>query len=174
VVAVAVVNGGPGSSDRRVLDRAIALASQAAAAAVATSSPTPSRPSARSLVLDEPARSGVVVTTQELIVRGRVAASAGEVRIMLESSGGKPLATAALDPTGHPRAGFVPFEATFRLSKPRPGGSMMLFVVAVDSAGIPIDGIRRRFTVGAVVEVPERSKAPGRTGASRRTTAPAD
>ena len=117
----------------------------------------------RALRLDEPSRSGVVVTTQELIVRGRVAQDVGEVRIMLESSGGKPIASSAIDPTGHPRAGFVPFEARFRLSKPRPGGTMVLFVVAVDPDGIPIDGVRRRFTVGAVVdvlEVPVRSAAP--------------
>jgi hypothetical protein len=117
----------------------------------------------RALQLDEPSRSGVVVTTQELIVRGRVAQDAGEVRIMLESSGGKPIASSAIDPTGHPRAGFVPFEARFQLSKPRPGGTMVLFVVAVDPDGIPIDGVRRRFTVGAVVEVldvPVRTAAP--------------
>ena len=159
VVGIAVANGGLGRDGPGERDRAIALG-LASPAVRPTTRPAASRPIPRSLVLDEPARSGAVVTTRKLIVRGRVAATAGEVRIMLESSGGKPLATAAIDPTGHARAGFISFEATFRLSKPRPGGSMMLFVVAVDGAGIPIDGIRRRFTVGAVVEVPDGSMAP--------------
>jgi hypothetical protein len=119
--------------------------------------PSASPPSPRALRLDLPARRGEVVTTRELVVRGRVARDAGEVRIMLESSGGKPVATAAVDPTGSGRGGWVPFESRFRLSMPRPGGDMLLFVVAVDRDGIPIDAVRRRFSVGAIVEVP----APG-------------
>ena len=75
---------------------------------------------------------------------------------MLESSGGKPIATAGVDPTGHRGATGCGSRsrARFRLPTPRPGGAMVLFVVAVDGDGIPIDGVRRRFTVGAIVEIP--------------------
>jgi hypothetical protein len=111
----------------------------------------------RQLALDQPARRGDVVTTLELIVRGRVARTAGEVRIMLESSGGKPVAAAAVDPTGH--GDWIPFESRFRLATPRPGGDMTLFIVAVDGDGIPIDAIRRRFTIGAIVDLPARQNA---------------
>ncbi len=135
-----------------------AIGGQAAPAerqAVATAIPSPSaRVAQRQVALDLPARRGEVVTTRELIVRGRVAIAAGEVRIMLESSNGKPIATAAVDPTGFGHDGWVPFESRFRLTTPRPGGEMVLFIVAVDGDGVPIDAIRRRFTVGAIVEIP--------------------
>ena len=156
IVGVALLGGGEG-----VTRGPGALAVVPSPAATAQVVPPVTR--TRALRLDEPSHSGVVVTTQELIVRGRVDQDAGEVRIMLESSGGKPIASSAIDPTGHPRAGFVPFEVRFQLSRPRPGGTMVLYVVAVDPAGIPIDGVRRRFTVGAVVDVldvPVRSAAP--------------
>ena len=124
-----------------------------AALEIAPSSVSPA-PIQRQIALDQPARRGEVITTRELIVRGRVARSAGQVRIMLESSNGKPLAIAAVDPTGYGHGGWIPFESRFRISMPRPGGDMLVFVVALDSDGIPIDAMRRRFKVGAIVEIP--------------------
>jgi hypothetical protein len=123
----------------------------------------------RQVRLDQPARRGDVVTTRELIVRGRVARSAGEVRIMLESSGGKPIAAAALDPTGFGHGDWIPFESRFQLAVPRPGGDMTLFIIAVDGDGIPIDAVRRRFTVGAIIDIPadtaaRRSRSHGEDG----------
>jgi hypothetical protein len=136
--------------------------------AAAVSSPSRPPVGLRHIALDQPARRGEVVTTRELIVRGRVARTAGNVRIILESSGGKPIAAAAIDPTGHGHGDWIPFESRFRLATPRPGGDMTLFVVAVDGDGIPIDAIRRRFTIGAIVDIPAvvRSSGP-RDGRSR-------
>ncbi len=109
------------------------------------------------------------MTTRDLIVRGRVARTAGEVRIMLESRGGKPVATAAIDPTGGGHGGWIPFESRFRLEMPRPAGDMTLFVIAVDRDGIPIDALRRRFTIGEFIDitaVPDgrRSRSSGEDG----------
>ncbi|MGP1674203.1 MAG: hypothetical protein ACTS8Z_03180, partial [Candidatus Limnocylindrales bacterium] len=110
IVGVALLGGGVGGGEG-VTRGPGALAVVPSPAATAQVVPPVTR--TRALRLDEPSHSGVVVTTQELIVRGRVDQDAGEVRIMLESSGGKPIASSAIDPTGHPRAGFVPFEARF-------------------------------------------------------------
>jgi len=87
---------------------------------------------------------------------------------MLESSGGKPIAAAAIDPTGHGHGDWIPFESRFRLAIPRPGGDMTLFIIAVDGDGIPIDAIRRRFTIGAIVDIPARLRSdPSGDGFSR-------
>lgn len=94
------------------------------------------------------------MTTRELIVRGRVARSITEVRIILESRGGKPIAAATIDPTDLGRGDWIPFESRFRLAFPRPGGDLTLFLIAVDENGIPLDALRRRFTMGAIVEIP--------------------
>jgi hypothetical protein len=122
-----------------------------AAVLIAPSSAPPGR---RQLALDQPARRGDVVSTRELIVRGRVARTVGEVRIMLESRGGKPVAMAAIDPTGGGHGGWIPFESRFRLEMPRPAGDMTLFIIAVDGNGIPIDAVRRRFSIGAFIDIP--------------------
>ena len=142
-------------------------AAPSAAAVVTSSSSAPV--GRRQLALDQPARRGDVVTTRELIVRGRVARTAGEVRIMLESRGGKPVATAAIDPIGYGHGDWIPFESRFRLEMPRPAGDMTLFIVAVDGAGIPIDAVRRRFTIGAIIDISavtggRRSRSNGEDG----------
>lgn len=128
-------------------------------------SPSSSPVGRRQLALDQPARRGDVVTTRALIVRGRVSRTAGEVRIILESSGGKPIAAAAIDPTGYGHGDWIPFESRFRLAIPRPGGDMTLFIIAVDGEGIPIDAIRRRFTIGAIIDIPAGPSS--RTGKGR-------
>jgi hypothetical protein len=130
------------------------------------SSPPPSGPPVgqRHLALDQPARRDDVVTTRELIVRGRVARSAGLVRIILESRGGKPIATAAIDPTGGGHGDWIPFESRFQLAFPRPGGDMILFLIAVDENGIPIDAIRRRFSMGAIIDIPGTGSRRGSNG----------
>ena len=124
-------------------------------AAIVSSPPASDPPvGQRHLTLDLPARRGDVVTTRELIVRGRVTRSIGEVRIILESRGGKPIAAATIDPTDFGHEAWIPFESRFRLAFPRPGGDMVVFLIAVDAQGIPIDAIRRRFTMGAIVDIP--------------------
>ncbi len=113
------------------------------------------RPSVpRSVRLDQPARRDEVITTREIVGRGRVAQSVGQVWIMLESRGGKPIATNAIDPTGMPRGAMIPFESRFRVAMPRPAGSMMVVVVAIGADGLPVDAIRRRFELGAIVDIP--------------------
>jgi hypothetical protein len=97
-------------------------------------------------------------------VRGRVARSAGLVRIILESRGGKPIATAAIDPTGGGHGDSIPVESRFQLPFPRPSGDMILFLIAVDENGIPIDAIRRRFSMGAIIDVPGIGRRHGSNG----------
>jgi hypothetical protein len=127
---------------------------QAVAEAVSGPTKGPTVAAERSIRLDQPARRGQVITTREIVIRGRVAETAGEVRIILESSSGKPIATLAIDPIGMPRNGMIPFESRFRLSTQRPAGSMVVSVVAVDPSGLPIDAVRRRFELGAVIDIP--------------------
>jgi hypothetical protein len=109
---------------------------------------------ARSLELDQPAHRGQVVTTREIVVKGRVARDVGEVWIMLESRGGKPIATQAIDPTGMPRGDLIPFESRFHVAMPRPAGSLVVSVVAIGADGTPVEAIRRRFELGAVIDIP--------------------
>ncbi len=115
------------------------------------------RPSGpRSLRLDQPARRDELVTSREIVIRGRVARGVGQVWIMLESRGGKPIATNAIDPTGMPRGDMIPFESRFQVAMSRPAGSMMVVVVAIGADGLPVDAIRRRFELGAIVDIPAR------------------
>ncbi|MGH2474274.1 MAG: hypothetical protein ACRDIL_03335, partial [Candidatus Limnocylindrales bacterium] len=121
----------------------------------------------RSVRLDEPARRDEVVTSREIVVRGRVARSVGQIWIMLESRGGKPIATNAIDPTGMPRGEMIPFESRFQVAMPRPAGSMMVVVVAIGPDGVPVDAIRRRFELGAIIDIPARVRTdapPVRSG----------
>jgi hypothetical protein len=114
----------------------------------------PHSASPRSLQVDQPARRGQVVTTREIVVKGRVSRGVGEVWIMLESRGGKPIATKTIDPTGMPRGDMIPFESRFRVAMPRPAGSLVVSVVAIGAGGTPVEAIRRRFELGAVIDIP--------------------
>ncbi len=96
-----------------------------------------------------PARS----TTREVVVRGRVARSLGDVRIVLQSQNGSKIASASIDPTGGGHGGWVPFESRFRLA-PDDQGERPAFIVAVDAGGSPIDPVRHPFGDRAYVFIP--------------------
>jgi hypothetical protein len=107
-------------------------------------------------VLDFPSRSGQEITSRQLIVHGRIAEGVRDVRLILETSAGKLLATGEVDPTGLPRLGMIPFVTTFEVSNPRPGRSLVLYVVPVDGDGVPLDAERLRFVIGVMVDIPAR------------------
>jgi hypothetical protein len=96
----------------------------------------------------------VEIGPREVVVRGRVSEALGDVRIMLQSSTGQPIATAAIDPTGGGHADWIPFESRFRLSLPAQGGEWPAFIVAVDRDGTPIEPFRHRFSNRAYVSIP--------------------
>lgn len=95
--------------------------------------------------LQEPAAAGTVVTTPDLVIRGYLLEGGGPVRVVLESSGGKPMLTRTLSPSPW-------FVVNLPLSNPRPGGEMTVSVIAYDLDGIPIDVVRRRVVIGAIAE----------------------
>jgi hypothetical protein len=119
------------------------------------------------LRLDRPARRDEVVRTREIVVRGHVALGIAQVWVSLES-GGRPIATKSIDPTGMPRGNLVPFETRFTVDRPRPAGPLFVTVVAVGSDGVPIDALRRRFSLGEWLEL--RGPITNRpwSGAARR------
>jgi hypothetical protein len=87
-----------------------------------------------------------------LLVRGWVAETRRDLRVMVTTGRGRPIDIAQIDPTGMPRNGMVPFEAMFRIPRALadPGGGM--FVVPVGTAGNDL-GIDRVLVQGAVVEL---------------------
>lgn len=95
--------------------------------------------------LQEPAAAGSIVTTPDLVIRGYLRERGGPVRVLLESSGGKPMLTRTLSPAPW-------FVVNLPLSNPRPGGEMTVSVIAYDLDGIPIDVVRRRVVIGAIAE----------------------
>lgn len=115
----------------------------------------------RSVRIDRPARPDEVVRTREIVVRGQVTKGVSQVWITLES-GGRPIATRSIDPTGMPRNNLVPFETRFRVDRPRPAGPLFVMVVAIGSDGVPIDAMRRRFMLGEWLELrgPVRNGVP--------------
>jgi hypothetical protein len=110
------------------------------------------RAASTSLWLDVPAHRDVLVTSPQVIVRGRTSSAITTLWIVMESSNGKPVAARTIDVSGTPRDGQIPFESRFRLSMPRPAGRLTVMVVAVGSDGVPVDAVRRRFQLGAVVD----------------------
>jgi hypothetical protein len=107
------------------------------------------------IVLESPATQNATITTRNLVVRGHLPSGGGLVTIVLESSGNKTVSTQTVQPARvrGPAApdGRSTFLATFALSNPRPGGRMVIQVIAYDSAGTPLDSVRRRIRIGAVV-----------------------
>jgi hypothetical protein len=93
---------------------------------------------------------------REVVVRGRVAATLGDVRIILQSRTGTQIASAALDPTGHGHADWVPFESRFSVA-PDDEGRWPAFIVAVDAAGRPIERVRHPFNVATYLFIPASS-----------------
>lgn len=96
------------------------------------------------------------VATREVVVRGRVAAALGEVRIVLQSHAGAEVASASIDPTGHGHADWVPFESRFLLS-PDDQGDWPAYIVAVDGGGIAIESARYPFNVRTYLFIPASS-----------------
>ena len=90
---------------------------------------------------------------RDLLVRGWVARSIGDLHVMVASATLEPIAIAAIDPTGKPRNGMVPFEAAFHLPRAAADTSRDLFVVPVDGTGWPIARAETRRVEGAIVEL---------------------
>ena len=101
-------------------------------------------------------RAVALPTTREVVVRGRVAVTLGDVRIVLQSRAGTEIASASIDPTGHGHADWVPFESRFRLAGDGEG-EQPAFIVAVDGDGRPIDDVRHPFSVGRYLFIPASS-----------------
>ena len=114
-------------------------------------------------------RAVALPTTREVVVRGRVAVTLGDVRIVLQSRTGTELASAGIDPTGHGHADWVPFESRFRLERDGEGEPPAFFI-AVDGDGQPIDHVRHPFSVGSYLFIPASSgPAMAPAAQSRRT-----
>ena len=131
-------------------DPVAATAPIAPAVAVATSAPVRDHV----IVLESPATQNATITTRTLVVRGHLPSGGGLVTIVLESSGNKTVSTQTIQPARlrGPAApdGRSTFLATFALSNPRPGGRMVIQVIAYDRRGMPFDSVRRRIQVGAL------------------------
>jgi hypothetical protein len=101
-----------------------------------------------------PASDVIVHTaTRALLVRGWVASGIDDVRVMVASASLEPIAIAAIDPTGMPRNGMVPFEAVFRLPREAADAGRDLYVVPVDGTGFPIARAETRRVEGSIVEL---------------------
>ena len=88
-----------------------------------------------------------------LLVRGWVARSIGDLHVMVASATLEPIAIAAIDPTGMPRNGMVPFEAIFQLPRAAAEVGRDLYVVPVDGTGFPIARAETRRVEGSIVEL---------------------
>ena len=84
------------------------------------------------------------------------------MRVTLESSGGKLIASETLESVG----GATPFRVDFPLSNPRPGGRMVVQVVAFTTHGIPLEVVRIPVEIGALL--PGTPRHVGRTGEGTR------
>lgn len=90
---------------------------------------------------------------RELLVRGWVARRLGDLHVMVASATLEPIAIAAIDPTGMPRNGMVPFEAVFQLPRAAAEAGRDLYVVPVDGSGFPIARAETRRVEGSIVEL---------------------
>jgi hypothetical protein len=148
VVGLAVIGGTGQTGAARSVPAAVGPVTPAVAATL---------PKEHIIVLDSPAIQNAEITSRDLVVRGHLKAStgAGPVSIVLESSGSKVLSLRTVYPVLVPWAvdpeDRSVFRATFPLSNPRPGGRMVIQVIAYDSAGTPLDSVRRRIRIGAVL-----------------------
>ena len=122
--------------------------------------PTPRAADATPVLrVDAPSRVGAIITTPGLVVRGSRIGPSGPLRVTVESSGAKLVASEMLPASGAGGA----FQVEFPLSNPRPGGSMVVQVVAFAPNGIPLEVVRIPVEIGAVAEGAPR--AVGRTAA---------
>ena len=97
-----------------------------------------------------------VAMTREVVVRGRVAATLGVVRIVMQSRSGAEIASAAVDPTGHGHAAWVPFESRFLIA-PDGDGNWPAFIVAVGAGGKLIEPVRHPFNARPYLVIPASS-----------------
>ncbi len=140
----------------RAGERAVALEPTIVIASVAPAlaGADPRQTVARLIVIESPATTNAVITSPDLVVRGYVLSGTGPIDIVLESSGNKTLATKTVQPMSGSGAlfsgGRSSFSATFPLSNPRPGGRMVIQVIAFDHTGRPLESLRRRIRIGAI------------------------
>ena len=111
----------------------------------AAASPVASGVAARPTI--DPAR------PRELLVRGWVARRIGDLHVMVASATLERIAIAAIDPTGMPRNGMVPFEAVVQLPRVAAEADRELYVVPVDGTGFPIARAETRRVEGSIVEL---------------------
>jgi hypothetical protein len=109
------------------------------------------------LKIVSPSRDGAVITTPALIVRGSRSGPAGPTQVTLLAEG-TALARQTLPANGAGGA----FQIELPVPGPRPGGSMVVEVVAFTTAVRPIRTLRIPVQIGAVVEGAPRTV--GRTG----------
>jgi len=88
---------------------------------------------------------------RDVVVRGWVAQSIGDLHVMVASATREPITVSAIDPTGKPRNGMVPFEATVRIPAAASDAGIDLFVVPVDGAGRWLADAETHPVEGAVV-----------------------
>jgi hypothetical protein len=99
---------------------------------------------------------GAAVTVPErrvLVVRGRVARDAANVRIGLTTGGGTTVAIASLDPTGHGHGSWVPFESRLVVSRSDADLGQALYIRTMDPSGSPVGVGRRPFSASLFLEV---------------------
>jgi hypothetical protein len=140
----------------------VAIIAEAPPAVSSTPLPRSAEPSARRvlssdgkpIVLTSPAEGDPTITAVELIVQGFLQADAASVRVVLET-GGAPVGELTVRPalafgerpssTRHAQ-----FLVRFGLPDPRPIGSMVVRVIALDRDGQRLAVIRRAFQVGPI------------------------
>lgn len=140
----------------------------AAARHPAPSAPPPS--TSPLIILEHPAVDLEVITTRDLVVRGHLDGGTGPVRVALDVGSARPLAVKTVGPMTVPwdddRDLRPSFTVTLPIAGPRPGGTMVVQVVAYDFEGVPQDVLRRRVRIGSI-GAPEWSR-DGRRERTRR------
>ena len=91
-----------------------------------------------------PSGPDAVITTSHLMVGGTRTVAAGELRVVLESSAGGPVASVTLAQA----PGSGPFLVDFPFPDPRPEGPMVVQVVALTPTGTEVEVARIPVTVG--------------------------
>jgi hypothetical protein len=89
-----------------------------------------------------PTRSALV----ELVVRGRIARTAGPVEVRLQTAAGRSIAVAPIDPTGHGHGAWIPFESRFQVARAARERDGTLYVLAVDRAGMALGSGAQPFS----------------------------
>jgi hypothetical protein len=124
------------------------------AALQAANSAAPAPPTVPLIVLEHPAADLEVITTRDLVVEGHLDGGTGPVRVALDVGSARPLAVKTVGPMTVPwdddRDLRPSFAVTLPIPGPRPGGTMVVQVVAYDFAGVPQEVLRRRVRIGSI------------------------